>query len=103
MKNLILRILTVARNLFRRLGVQPPYWLIQLGRRIHDKYSRVEQPSPPAFAGRDTHNLSQLEAKIDRVLWTIERMEATLYIQSLQAPIQPAPLNAKPNDASPKA
>lgn len=83
MSHLIPRLLRRARNLLQRLGVQPPYWLIRLGRHLHGKYSQ-----PPAFnahALADPQSLARLEAKIDRLLWQNERIEATLYLQSLQA------------------
>jgi len=92
MKNLILRVLMFTRNAFRRIGIQPPYWAIQLGRKIFDKYSRLDQLETGAFSGRNPSSLSVLEAKVDRILWTIERIEATLYIQSLQTATPPAPV-----------
>ena len=107
MSNLILRVLTRSRNAFRRVGIQPPYWLIQLGRRLHVKYYRIAPPHIPQasqtlqvpqvpHASYDRQNVSQLEAKVDRLLWTLERIEATLYLQSLQPSIQTVPLQTKP-------
>lgn len=100
MSNFIPSVLNGARNAFRRLGIQPPYWLIQLGRRLHGKYSRTSHHSA-LFASRDRQYASQLEAKVDHIIWSIERIEATLYLQSLQAPIQAVPLQAKQPAAGP--
>ncbi len=84
MSNFIPGVLSRARNAFRRVGIQPPYWLIQLGRRLHGKYSRSAHPLA-SFAAPDRQNMGRLEAKVDHLLWTMERIEATLYLQSLQA------------------
>lgn len=83
MSHLIPRLLRRARNVLQRLGVQPPYWLIRLGRHLHGKYSQPPAFNVPALA--DSQSLARLEAKIDRLLWQNERIEATLYLQSLQA------------------
>lgn len=102
MSNFIPRVLNRAHNAFRRLGIQPPYWLIQLGRRLHGKYSRGAHPSA-LLPAHDRQHASQLEAKVDHILWTIERIEATLYLQSLQSSIQAVPLQARPPTAGPAA
>ena len=94
MSNFIPSVLNRARNVLRRLGIQPPYWLVQLGRRLHEKYSRTSHHSA-LFSSRDRQHLSKLEDKVDHILWSIERIEATLYLQSLQSPIQAVPLQAK--------
>ena len=91
MSNFIPGFLYRVRNAFRRAGVQPPYWLIRLGRRLHGKYNRISHPMAPlapeaplaSFAAPDRQHASRLEAKVDHILWSIERMEATLYLQSL--------------------
>ena len=117
MSNFIPGALYRARNAFRRVGVQPPYWLIQLGRRLHGKYSRIAHPvasvahvatlAPSAplasFAAPDRQHATRLEAKVDHILWSIERMEATLYLQSLQSSIQSVPLQTRYPAASPAA
>ena len=114
MSNFIPGFLYRVRNVFRRAGVQPPYWLIRLGRRLHGKYNRISHPMAPlaplapeaplaSFAAPDRQHASRLEAKVDHILWSIERMEATLYLQSLQSSIQAVPLQAKNPDASPAA
>jgi hypothetical protein len=103
MSNLIPGVLNRARNAFRRVGIQPPYWMIKLGRRLHGKYNRISDPLAPlaSFAAHDRQHTGQLEAKVDHIIWTIERMEATLYLQSLQAAIQPVPPQPKPPAAGP--
>lgn len=100
MSNFIPSVLNRARNAFRRLGIQPPYWLIQLGRRLYGKYSQTSHHSG-LFSSSDRQHASQLEAKVDHMLWSIERIEATLYLQSLQASIQAVPLQAKHPAAGP--
>ena len=104
MSNFIPGVLNRARNAFRRVGIQPPYWLIKLGRRLHGKYNRPAHTFAPmaplasmaSYSTSDRHNLAQLEAKIDHILWSIERLEASLYLQSLQSAIQPAPPQPMP-------
>lgn len=100
MSNFIPGALNRARNAFRRVGIQPPYWLIQLGRRLHGKYNRTSHPLAP-YVAQDLQHTSQLEAKVDHILWSIERMEATLYLQSLQPAIQAVPLQPKPPATGP--
>lgn len=101
----IARTLRKARNLFRQLGVQPPYWLIRLGRRLHDR-SMAAAPAG-AHISTDPQPLVRLEAKIDHLIWQNERIEATLYLLSLQAPAHPgeslAPLVALAETAKEKA
>jgi hypothetical protein len=94
MTNIIPNVLTRARDVFRNLGIQPPYWLIQVGRRLYDKYSDIYRPTGSQASLHRPH-VGQLEAKVDHILWSIERMEATLYLQSLQSSIQPVPLQDK--------
>ena len=93
----IARTLRKARNLFRKLGVQPPFWLIRLGRRLHDR-SMAAAPAG-AHISNDPQPLVRLEAKIDHLIWQNERIEATLYLQSLQAPAV-SPLSVAPAAAS---
>ncbi len=100
MSNFILSVLARARNAFRSLGILPPNWLIQLGRRLHEKFSRTSHHSP-LIATSDLQNASQLEAKLDLIIWSIERIEATLYLQSLQASIQAVPQQVKQPAAGP--
>ena len=88
MSYLVPRLLRRARNLLQRHVVQPPYWLVRLGRHLHGKYSQPPAFTPPAQA--DPQSFARLEAKIDRLLWQNERIEATLYLQSLQATDVPA-------------
>ena len=94
MSNFIPSVLNRARNVLRRLGIQPPYWLVQLGRRLHEKYSQTSYHLA-LFASSDRQHASQLEDKVDHILWSIERIEASLYLQSLQSSIQAVPLQAK--------
>ena len=100
MSNFILSVLARARNAFRSLGIQPPNWLIQLGRRLHEIFSRTSHHSA-LFATRNRQHASQLEAKLDHIIWSIERIEATLYLQSLQASIQAVPQQVKQPVAGP--
>lgn len=93
MSNFISDFLYLVRNAFRRVGVQPPYWLIRFGRRLHGKYHRTSYPVNPSapldsFSAPDRQHANRLEAKVNHILWSIERMEATLYLQSLQSSTQ---------------
>lgn len=87
MSNLILRALRKMRNSFLYLGIQPPSWLIQLGRRCYNAFS----PTPLAVvsASNEAYPLNRLEAKIDHLIWQNERIEASLYLLSLQTPAYP--------------
>ena len=91
MSTLIPNVLFGARNLFRRFGIRPPLCLSQLGRRLLNALSASPQSSAVTITAPDGRPFASLEAKIDHLIWQNERIEATLYLQSLQAPLRPAP------------
>jgi hypothetical protein len=95
MSNLIPNTLRKMRNLFLRLGIQPPFWLIRLGRHWYHAFSSA--PSVTPVVSNDAYPLNQLEAKIDHLIWQNERIEASLYLISLQPPAsQGCPQNKLP-------